>query len=169
MITVVKYDSFMESVDFARPTVFLAGPTVRGNQPHLTSWREPAVNLFTENGFGGNLIVPEFPDSKESDQFRYDIPQWEYYGLVNCHVIMFWVSRTRELIGLTTNHEIGYWMARDRNKVVYGRPNDAYRVSYIDIMWVEDNKRYNRNTNCPIYTSLEKTVKASIEKCKELF
>lgn len=178
----IRYETLVEDIDLRKQTVFLAGPTVRGNQPHLTSWRFEAARLFREEGFEGNLIIPEFTDRKESDQFRYDIPQWEFFGLTNAHAIMFWIPRTRELIGLTTNHELGYWMARDRGKVIYGRPNDAFRMTYCDIMWVEDAKRRQRDVRkwcsdnaqndpnirqavaCPIYNTLEKTVAATLKR-----
>ena len=165
MINEIRYETFHKDVDYSLPTVFLAGPTVRGNQPHLTSWRPEAIRLFRQMGFSGNIIIPEFSSKNESDQFRYDIPQWEFEGLRKSIVIMFWIPRTRELIGLTTNHEHGYWMAREREKVVYGRPADAYRMSYLDIMWVEDYKqRYGKNSGATIYTTLEKTVKAALDK-----
>ena len=163
----IRYETPIEQVDFSLPTIFFAGPTVRGNQPHLTSWRFAAADLFRTWKFNGNLIIPEFTDKKASDKYRYDIPVWEFNGLQKCHVIMFWIPRTRELIGLTTNHEHGYWMARDREKVVYGRPDDAYRISYLDIMWVEDAKRKHWFNKCPIYNSLDKVARAAIEKLEE--
>jgi hypothetical protein len=165
----IRYETFQKDVDYKLPSIFLAGPTVRGNQTHLTSWRIEAVKLFKSNGFNGNLIIPEFKSKTESDQVRYDIPLWEFEGLKKCHVIMFWIPRTKELIALTTNHEMGYWMVRDRNKVIYGRPNDAYRMSYLDIMWVEDYKdRFSKNHGSHIYTSLKNTVIASIGKVSDL-
>lgn len=162
----------MENVDFTLPSVFLAGPTVRGHQTHLKSWRDEAIGLFELYGFkDGNLIIPEFLEKTESDQYRYDLPVWEFTGLQRCHVIMFWIPRTRELIGLTTNHEHGYWLARNPDKVVYGHPHDAYRMTYLDIMWVEDAKRRSKDTGChvpcPIYTGLQSTVIATIDKLKE--
>jgi hypothetical protein len=175
---VIKYEADLDNpsqVDFTIPTIFLAGPTVRGNQAHLISWRFEAVALFRHAGFGGNLIVPEFSTKTESDKYRYDVPQWEFAGLQRSHVIMFWIPRTRELIGLTTNHEHGYWMARERNKVVYGRPDDAYRMSYLDIMWVEDAKRRAKekgtpmNIPCPIYNTMEKTIEASLAMINGFF
>jgi len=165
MINEIRYETFQKDVDYQLSSIFLAGPTVRGNQTHLTSWRFAAIDEFKKQRFEGNLIIPEFSSKTESDQVRYDLPVWEFEGLIKCHAIMFWIPRTKELIGLTTNHEMGYWMARDRDKVVYGRPNDAYRMSYLDIMWVEDNKnRFAKNSGAPIYTTLEKTVSASIGK-----
>ena len=162
----IRYETPISQVDERMKTVFLAGPTVRVNQHNLTSWRFGAIELFKKFGFDGNLIIPEFEDKSESDQFRYDIPVWEYEGLQKAHVIMFWIPRTRELIGLTTNHEHGYWMALHREKMVYGRPNDAYRMTYLDIMWVQDALRRQKTLKvpvpCRIYTTLERTVRASM-------
>ena len=162
----IRYETKQKDIDYSLPTIFLAGPTVRGNQPHLISWRFEAVNLFRANGFEGNLIIPEFSDKYESDQHRYDLPIWEFEGLIKSDVIMFWIPRTRELIGLTTNHELGYWMGREREKVVYGRPDNAYRIAYLDIMWAKDNEnRFGQPMlTTPIYKSLEDTVRASKSK-----
>lgn len=163
MLNEIRYDTFHTDVDYTLPSIFLAGCTVRGNQPHLKSWRDDAIEIFADWNFNGNLIIPEFPNKSESDQFRYDIPLWEFEGLKRSHCIMFWIPRTKELIGLTTNHELGYWMARDRDKVVYGRPNDAYRIAYLDIMWVEDYKdRFNKNSDIQIHNTLAKTISAAI-------
>lgn len=161
----IRYETPIKDIDFNKITIFLAGPTVRGNQPHLTSWRFEAIELFKKKGFNGNLIIPEFTDKTESDKYRYDLPVWEFNGLQKSKIIMFWIPRTRELIGLTTNHEFGYWLARERSKIIYGRPDDAYRITYLDIMWVEDAKRREWYTHCPIYNTLEKTVDATLNRC----
>jgi len=145
-----------------RPSVFLAGPTVRGNQPHLTSWRFAAIEEFEKQGFDGDLIIPEFTSKTESDKGKAWIPKWEFNGLKKADCIMFWIPRTRELIALTTNMEFGFWQAREPQKMVYGRPNDAYRMGYLDIMWEEvaiETKKYKS----VIYSSLEDTVAASIK------
>jgi hypothetical protein len=162
MINECRYNVFPKDIDYTLDSVFLAGPTVRGNQPHLKSWRPECIDEFKAQGFSGNLIIPEFPDPYESDQPRVDLPLWEFDGLRKCHCILFWIPRTRELIGLTTNHELGYWMGRDMEKVVYGRPNGAYRTQYLDIMWVETYKeRYGRNDGVNIYTNLKDLVGAA--------
>lgn len=161
-MNVIRYETPIESIDFNTTTIFLAGPTVRGNQLHLLSWRFQAIRWFEDKHFNGNLIVPEFSDRTESDKYRYDLPVWEFNGLIKSHIIMFWIPRTRELIGLTTNCEFGYWMSRDRSKVIYGRPDDAYRIHYLDIMWVEDSKR--TGFSCHIYNTLEKTINAALKK-----
>ncbi len=141
-----------------KQTIFLAGPTVRGHQPHLLpSWRRAAEEEFRKEGFDGNLIVPEFEDPSESDKGRYDIPDWECTGLSHADAIMFWVPRTRELIGLTTNYEFGYCLAMHSAKMIYGRPNDAYRIDYLDIAW-----RRHRRRSLLILSNLTETVRAAI-------
>lgn len=162
-MNVIKYSTPKEDfVHSIGPIIFLAGPTVRGNQPHLTSWRIEAVQKFKDRGFEGTLILPEFEDKYESDQYRYDLPEWEFAGLEIADVIMFWVPRTRELIGLTTNWEHGYWTARDRSKVIYGRPDDAYRIKYSDIMWTATD-----STHAVIYNTLDDTIEAALRLVKD--
>ena len=166
MTKVLRYETPVEEIESLyntdKPVCFLAGPTTRGNQQHLTSWRFEAIEEFNRQGFDGYLIVPEFNNRTESDKGRVELPIWEFAGLKVCDVIMFWVPRTRELLGLTTNQELGYWMARKREKLIYGRPDDAYRIQYQDIMWIEDAK--DRGVYChPIYNTLKDTIKNSIE------
>ncbi len=159
-------EAIVSSID--RPSIFLAGPTVRGNQPHLTSWRFAAIEEFEKQGFKGELIVPEFTSKTESDKGKAWIPLWEFNGLKKADCIMFWIPRTRELIALTTNMEFGYWQAREPQKMIYGRPDDAYRMAYLDIMWEAVAKENNQYTPT-IYNSLESTVSASIAKAYQNF
>jgi len=160
-----RYEQSEEEVrSFKGPSIFLAGPTVRGNQTHLTSWRFAAIDEFKKQGFDGALIIPEFTSKTESDKGKGWIPLWEYNGLKRADCIMFWIPRTRELIGLTTNWELGYWIGRDLRKVVYGRPDDAYRIDYLDIMWKAVIKEQNINQEiiAPIYNTLEETITHAI-------
>ena len=146
------------------PSIFLAGPTVRGNQPHLISWRIEAVAIFKMKQFEGSLIIPEFTSKTESDENKKWVPLWEYNGLKKANCIMFWIPRTKELIGLTTNMELGLWMGRQMNKVVYGRPDDAYRISYLDIMWEAIQKE--RGETEMWKDTLSDTIDAAIIKAK---
>ncbi len=163
----IRYGTPIKDFDLSNdPRIFLAGPTVRGHQQHLQpSWRFDAIKLFREKKFEGSLIIPEFQDLSESDKGRYDLPLWEYEGLKIADSILFWVPRSRELIGLTTNFELGYWM-KDREKLVYGRPDDAYRIDYLDIIW---NKDYDERSigDSTIYNTLEETVEAAIKLAKK--
>ena len=162
---VLRYETPVEDIkklyNTDKPLVFLAGPTVRGNQQHLTSWRFAAIEEFERQNFDGILIVPEFNNRTESDKHRTELPIWEFTGLKVCDVIMFWIPRTRELIALTTNQELGYWMGRKREKVIYGRPDDAYRIQYQDIMWEADAKDRGK-VNIPIKNTLKETIRESI-------
>jgi len=159
-------EAMVNAID--HPSIFLAGPTVRGNQPHLTSWRFAAIEEFEKQGFKGDLIVPEFTSKTESDKGKEWVPLWEYNGLKKADCIMFWIPRTRELIALTTNIEFGYWQAREPQKMIYGRPDDAYRMGYLDIMWkavAAENKQYFPS----ICNTLESTVSQSINKAYQNF
>ncbi|MEI6297673.1 MAG: hypothetical protein WCO84_08635 [bacterium] len=156
-------DSLAEIVNSPVPTCFLAGPTVRGNQPHLISWRFDAIREFEKQGFDGSLIIPEFTSKTESDKGKRWIPKWEFAGLSGCDIIMFWIPRTKELIGLTTNHEHGYWLGKLSHKMVYGRPEESYRNTYLDEMW-EIDAYQNYRFPMPIHKTLEATVDAVINK-----
>jgi len=166
---VYKYEQTEEEVNaIDGPSIFLAGPTVRGNQPHLTSWRFEAVERFEKQGFKGSLIIPEFVSKTESDKGKAWIPLWEFNGLKKSDCVLLWIPRTRELIALTTNMEFGYWQGREPEKMVYGRPDDAYRMSYLDIMWKAVAKE--EGTYEPaIYNTMEDTIAASIKMAEENF
>ena len=153
----------LEINNFNGPVIFLAGPTVRGNQYDKLgpSWRVKACKLLKEYGFDGAVVLPEFTNPYESDKGRTELPVWEHNGLTRADCILFWLPRTRELWGLNTNSEHGFWLAKDPLKLVYGRPDDAFRIAYNDIM---HNQIYHElDTTRPIYNTLEDTVKASIE------
>lgn len=166
MVHEIRYETpVSEWHFFPRPWVFLAGPTVRGHQQHLQpSWRFAAIEEFKRLGFEGTLIIPEFTDTSESDKGRKDIPLWEYEGLRCSDCIMFWIPRTRELIGLTTNFELGYWMREEKYKVLYGRPDDAYRIDYLDILWKKDFEVHEEGES-RIFNSLSDLVKDTMALC----
>lgn len=167
MLEVYRYERSLEKLyEDNRPIIFLAGPTVRGNQPHLTSWRFEAIQEFEKQGFDGALIVPEFTSKTESDKGKLWIPAWEFAGLCVSDINMFWVPRTKELIGLTTNHEHGFWLARKPKKMVYGRPDDSYRNTYLDLMYDFDAKQEMRPLEL-IYKTLPLIIKNSINKARE--
>jgi len=164
-----RYEESEETVRaINKPSVFLAGPTVRGNQPHLTSWRFEAIDEFKRQGFDGDLIVPEFTSKIESDKGKEWIPLWEFNGLKKANCILFWIPRTRELIALTTNMEFGYWQGREPQKMIYGRPDDAYRIGYLDIMWktVSNENKYYEPI---IYNTMQETIASSIALANQRF
>lgn len=165
IMTIIRYEDKIEEIDQSKPIVFLTGPTVRGHQTHLgPSWRLEAIELFREKGFDGTLILPEFSNKFESDKGRYDLPPWEHAGMELADIVMFWVPRTRELIGLTTNFEFGYYIGKCRSKVVYGRPNDAYRIDYLDIVWRLDAENYPYAVDAEICETLEATIDKTLSR-----
>lgn len=167
-MNVFRYDTPVERVKESKYSVFLAGPTVRGHQQHLQpSWRFEAIEHFQKAGFCGDLIVPEFPDKAESDKGKEWIPLWEYEGLKHAKRILFWVPRTRELIGLTTNWELGFWIGRDFTKISYGRPDDAYRIGYLDIMHRAISQESWEDSISPIFNSLEQQCRYESEVWRE--
>lgn len=143
-------------------SIFLAGPTVRGHQIHLQpSWRYAACDLLRKYGFTGSVVIPEFTDITTPDKGNEDwIVPWENAGLVNCSRIIFWIPRTKELIGLNTNFEFGLHLGKHKDKLIYGRPENAYRTKYTDIMWgIETGKK--------IYNSLDLTCAATVLSFRE--
>lgn len=165
---IIKYGQelvFDQAILTEGPTIFLGGPTVRGNQQHLTSWRIEATDLFAARGFNGTLIVPEWVDKTATDKgWETILVPWEFMGLELADCIMFWIPRTRELIALTTNHEFGYWLAKEREKMIYGRPDDAYRMGYLDEMWRIDSSDFYKpiKGTREIYHNLPDTVTAAM-------
>ena len=159
---IYRYENSLEDiVNDTSATIFLAGPSVRHEQKNIISWRFDAIEEFEKQNFCGSLLIPEFTSSF-FDDYKEWLPKWEFAGLSACDVIMFWIPRTKELIGLTTNHEIGYWMGRRREKVVYGRPTDSYRNRYLDLMWQADAEQNNKNL-LPISNTLKDTISNSIK------
>lgn len=163
---IFTYENTKEEINnFKGKVIFLAGPTIRGNQRHLgTSWRLTAIDIFKSLGFNGALVLPEFTDPYESDKGRVELPIWEHNGLTRADSILFWLPRTRELWGLNTNSEHGYWLAKEPLKLVYGRPDTAFRIQYNDIM--HEQIYSELGTSRPIYNTLKDTIEASINMIK---
>lgn len=132
-------------------SIFLAGPTPR--EEHIISWRVEACKYLEELGFEGIVYIPEYYTWKPRENY---INQaiWERTCLIEATVIMFWIPRhLPDMPGFTTNVEFGYWM--HSKKVVYGRPNDAEKIKYLDWLYeLEYNKK-------PLETLYE-TVRESI-------
>ena len=162
-----RYENTEQEVTDAQgPVIFLAGPTVRGHQQHLLpSWRTTAVEILEGLKFEGSVVIPEFSNPDGDDRHKLWIPKWEYNGLKRADCILFWIPRTKELIGLTTNWEHGYWVGRKISKVVYGRPEDSYRNNYPDFMW--EFIHGELGVGFSIYTTLEDTLKAAIHTAQK--
>ena len=86
---------------------------------------------------------------------------WEREALTDATVIVFWIPRKLpEMPAFTTNVEFGYWLRS--GKVIYGRPDDAAKIKYLDWLYKLD---YEKEP----FSNLEKLLKEAIELSDELF
>jgi nucleoside 2-deoxyribosyltransferase len=127
-----------EELNYEGLSVFLAGPTPR--IPNLTGWREMAIEGFTNAGFNGTLIVPEFRGEKtlfdykrDSINFEYSKQiEWELEAMEKADIILFHINRKISVMpGFTTNIEFGYWIAKDKSKIVLSTPKKSEKMDYI--------------------------------------
>lgn len=120
-----------------KKSIFLAGPTPRGED--VVSWRTEACNVLENLKFDGVVYVPEYSTWKPKEDYV-DQAMWEREALMEATVIVFWIPRKLpEMPAFTTNVEFGYWLRS--GKVIYGRPNDASKIKYLDWLYKLDYKK----------------------------
>lgn len=124
-----------------KKSIFLAGPTPRGD--NTISWRSDACKKLEKMGFDGVVYVPEYSTWKPKADYV-DQAMWEREALTNATVILFWVPRSLpDMPAFTTNVEFGYWL--HSGKVVYGRPDDASKIKYLDWLYKVDYDKEPHN------------------------
>lgn len=134
--------------------IFLAGPTIRDRV--ITEWRVEALKIFAELKFDGIVYIPEYLDMEINDEYVRQV-MWERNALAAATVILFWVPREIKLLpGFTTNVEFGYWI--HSGKVIYGRPDDAEKIKYLD--WL-----YEFECNEKPFNNLRKLIESAILRC----
>lgn len=139
-------------------SIFLAGPTPRGE--NTKSWRTEACEKLEQLGFDGVVYVPEYSTWKPKTDYV-DQAMWEREALSEATVILFWVPRKLpDMPAFTTNVEFGYWL--HSGKVIYGRPNDAEKIKYLDWLYKLD---YNEEP----YENLDELLVETINKVNLLF
>lgn len=125
-----------------KKSIFLAGPTPR--DANIESWRGDACKILEEKGFDGVVYIPECSNHKPKANYI-DQAQWEREALSNASVIVFWIPRKLpDMPGFTTNVEFGYWL--HTGKVIYGRPDGAEKIKYLDWLYNVDTKQKPYNT-----------------------
>lgn len=145
-----------EIPDVVGRSIFLAGPTPRSES--VPSWRPEALRFLEEAGYDGVVYIPEFRVGYPTKNFNgYEgMVEWELKCLNQADVILFWVPRDMQTLpGLTTNVEFGTWLKS--GKCVYGRPNNAVNIRYLDWMY----EHYIKIVPCE---TLYSTVTAAIAK-----
>lgn len=134
-------------------SIFLAGPTPRDKE--ITSWRNEACKILEKLNFDGLVYIPEYSSWKPKADYV-DQAMWERKALTHASIIVFWIPRKLpEMPAFTTNVEFGYWL--HTNKVIYGRPDNAEKIKYLDWLYKLD---YNEE---PI-NNLEELLTKAIEK-----
>ena len=129
----IKNYSDQEVLEYEN-SIFLAGPTPRGE--NNISWRIEACKILKDNGFDGLVYIPEYSSWKPKESYV-DQAMWERVALTKASVIVFWVPRhLPDMPAFTTNVEFGYWL--HTGKVIYGRPNDAEKIKYLDWLYELD-------------------------------
>lgn len=147
-----------EKVIKKQKSIFLAGPTPRDK--NIISWRNEACKILEESGFDGIVYVPEYSTWKPKSDYV-DQAMWERNALSEATVIVFWIPRyLPDMPAFTTNVEFGYWL--HTNKVIYGRPDNAEKIKYLDWLYKFD---YNEEP----HNSLESLLKETIKKANKLY
>lgn len=133
-------------------SIFLAGPTPRGEK--TLSWREESCAYLKKQGFDGIVYVPEYSSWKPKEDYV-DQAMWERIALTEATVIMFWIPRCfPDMPAFTTNVEFGYWL--QSGKVVYGRPNNASKIKYLDWLYELD---YGKKPLSSLEDTLDESIK----------
>lgn len=142
-----------------KTSIFLAGPTPR--EEKIISWRNEAVKILDKLGFDGIVYVPEYSTWKPKMDYM-DQAMWERIALTESTIIIFWVPRKLpDMPGFTTNVEFGYWL--HTGKVIYGRPNNARKIRYLDWLYEFD---YNEEPIDNLEELLKKGIKKALEKSR---
>lgn len=139
-----------------KKSLFLAGPTPR-NQETL-SWRPKAIEIFNNLNFDGVVYIPEYEvrDGVVDNDKQF---AWELEALAEATVIVFWIPRKLpDMPAFTTNVEFGYWLRT--NKVIYGRPDNAEHIGYLD-------RLYKFNTGKTPINNLEQLLKEAVDSLKK--
>lgn len=123
-----------ETIIKGKKSIFLAGPTPR--EKDGISWRKEACKRLEQYGFDGIVYVPEYSTWKQKESYI-DQAMWERKALKSATIILFWIPRhLPDMPGFTTNVEFGYFL--HTGKVLYGRPDDADKVQYLDWLYELD-------------------------------
>jgi nucleoside 2-deoxyribosyltransferase len=136
-------------------SIFLAGPTPRSKD--VKSWRPEALKLLENLGFDGTVFVPECETFEAHQSYDHQV-FWEWEGLNQCTIAVFWVPRELETMpALTTNVEFGMMVAS--SKVVLGYPTEAPKMRYLHTL--------GARFNVPVFHTLQETLQHAVNRCED--
>lgn len=145
----------MENIDIKGKSLFLAGPIPRDE--NAISWKKEAIDILEKYGFSGTVLIPEKRVFVAKSNYMEEV-DWDLKALSLCDLIVFWIPRKKPyMLGLTSNVEFGYYI--NKKNILYGRPDDADEISYLD--WL-----YKKDTGKLPFNSLEKLLVESIKILK---
>ena len=143
MNIILNYSNYPVIKDSNKSSIFLAGPTPRSSE--VISWRNEAINILKQLDYNGIIYIPECDFLNSNFDYTTQV-EWEWEAMEYADIILFWVPRSKELPGFTTNVEFGYWLGKNRQKVYYGRPDEAINNRYLDALYFKLNKRQPFNS-----------------------
>lgn len=126
-------------------SIFLVGPTPRSTD--VKSWRPEALENLKNQKYDGVVFVPEYENiekmisslSSGSTLYEGQI-EWEHKHLNMSDAILAWVPRNMKTMpSLTTNIEFGTWL--NSGKLIYGRPDNSVKNSYLDYVYKKETLR----------------------------
>ena len=149
---------------FVVKSLFLAGPSPRGATGK--HWRHEALDILAAMNYDGVVFIPIprawfYGQTVDEGTRTYDNQiDWECDARRVADVEMFWVPRIIDLDdedlgmpGFTTNIEFGEDLHSER--IVYGRPDNAWKCRYFDKRFADEGK--------PVYRTLEETLLAAVK------
>lgn len=137
-------------------TIFLAGPCPR--KDYNDDWRFEAFKILEDLGFEGTVITPtndQYATMKQDALLNQTL--WEWNAMHNATALVFWIPRSEAHPARTTNIEFGEFHAN--SNCFCGWPEWAIHNEYLDCRLQIANKLR--------YDTLEETLKAAVEYCKE--
>jgi hypothetical protein len=148
--------TFEDAPEAVEKSIFLVGPTPR--DPETKSWRPEMIEALERAGYDGVVFVPEFRDWKVLDDYLAQV-SWEKRHLEMADIILAWVPRClKTMPSFTTNCEFGTWI--DSGKLVYGRPDESPKNSYLD--WMYEDRKLGKPFN-----NVDEIAKAVTERLKK--
>lgn len=110
------------------PSVALLGPTPRTSD--VKSWRPSFIKALENFNYKGTVLVPETRDNIWKHNYDNQI-EWEHEMLEKADLLSFWIPREmKTLPALTSNIEYGMYLKS--GKILYGRPVESVKNSYLD-------------------------------------